>query len=105
TEILTAIINKQHPCQMDLGADADEEFNPEESSEYDWLLIDTAFDAIIGLSVALGHTFGELWKIFEKTIMKYASSQENIERSTAVGLIAECINGMGAAVSPYTSTL
>jgi hypothetical protein len=105
THILSTLINKQHPCQMDLDADVDEEFGPEESSESDWLVIDTAFDAITGLSTALGPTFGELWKIFEKTVMKYGSSQENIERSTAIGVIADCTSAMGAAVSPYTLTL
>ena len=41
----------------------------------------------------------------EKPILKYASSSESTERSTAVGVISECIKGMKDAVTPYTSTL
>jgi importin-4 len=104
TRILAAIVNRQHPCQMDLG-DADDQDEVEESSEYDWLVVDTALDAIIALSVALGLQFGEIWKLYEKPVMKFASSQEHYERSTAVGVIAECILGMGSAVTPYTEKL
>lgn len=100
--ILGAIIGRSHPCQTDMG---DEEYLEEqESAEYDWLVIDTAFDVLIGLANALGSQFGEVWKVFEKSIMKFASSQEAGERLTAVGTIAECIRGMGNAITPYTSS-
>ena len=103
TSILASIITRSHPCQQDLGDDdAPQE---EESSEYDWLVIDTALDVVIGLSNALGDQFSELWKIFQKPIMKFASSQTNFERSTAIGVIAECTASMGAAVTPFTDTL
>ncbi|KZF21078.1 karyopherin Kap123 [Xylona heveae TC161] len=104
SENLILTITKQHPCQQDLGDDEDME-GLDESSEYDWLLIDTALDVVIGLAAALGNTFGELWKLFETTIKKYASSPEALERSTAVGVIAECIQHMGEAVTPYTTHL
>ena len=103
TTTALAVIRKQHPCQQDIGDDDDEFEDIEESSEYDWLVIDTAFEVVVGLAKALGPSFGELWKIFEKPIMKYASSNEAFERSTSVGTIAECVEGMGAAVTPYTS--
>lgn len=102
--IITAIITRGHPCQQDLGDEEDLD-NTQESSEYDWLVIDTALDVIIGLSQALGPQFGEMWKLFEKPVMKFASSQESFERSTAIGVIAECTAGMGASVTPFTSTL
>ncbi|KAL2257399.1 hypothetical protein VTK26DRAFT_219 [Humicola hyalothermophila] len=101
---VTSIITRSHPCQQDLG-DEDEEQEVEGSSEYDWLVIDTALDVVVGLAVALGPGFAELWKIFERPILKFASEQENIERSTAVGVIAECAANMEAAVSPYTEKL
>lgn len=78
---------------------------PEESSEYDWLVIETATEVITCLSCALGPGFAELWKLFEKPLLKYASSQESTERSAAVGSIAECIGNMEAACTPYTSGL
>jgi len=102
---LVAILTKRHPCQQDLGDEADDDVLLEESSEYDWLVIDTALDAVTCLSAALGSSFAELWKLFEKPVMKYASSQEAIERTSSVGAIAECIGNMGDAVTPYTSTL
>ncbi|KAK4183554.1 armadillo-type protein [Podospora australis] len=108
TEIITAvssIITRSHPCQQDMG-DEDEDQEVEGSSEYDWLVIDTALDVVIGLAVALGPGFAELWKIFEKPILKFAASEsENIERSTGVGVIAECASSMGAEVTPYTEKL
>ena len=104
TSIIITIITKKHPCQQDLDADDDLDAL-QESSEYDWLVVDTALDAVIGLSIALGETFGQVWKIFEKIVMKYAGSSEAIERSTAVGTIAECIRNMGHTVTPYTTPL
>ncbi len=37
---------------------------------HDWLVIDTALDVVVGLAVALGPAFAELWKIFEKPVME-----------------------------------
>lgn len=103
--VITTIITRSHPCQQDLG-DEDEDQEVEGTSEYDWLVIDTALDVVIGLAVALGPGFAELWKIFEKPILKFAASEsENIERSTGVGVIAECAANMEAAVTPYTEKL
>lgn len=100
-QIITDIITKKHLCQLEYG---DEAFDAEETSEFDWVVIDTALDVVSGLAVALGPSFAELWKVFEKTILRYASSSESLERATAVGVLAECINGMGAAVTPFTNS-
>ncbi|KAF1962620.1 ARM repeat-containing protein [Byssothecium circinans] len=102
---LLAIITKHHPCQQDLGDEDDEGEVLDESSEYDWLVIETAMEVVTCLSVALGPAFGELWKVFEKPVVKYASSQESMERSAAVGTIAECIGNMGASCTQYSSNL
>lgn len=100
------MITKSHPCQTDVGDEDDHEsLEGEESSEYDWLVIDTALDVVIGLSVALGEQFTELWKVFQKPIMKYASSQTNFERSTSVGVIAECTANMESGITPYTGQI
>jgi hypothetical protein len=106
TTILASITTRSHPCQQDLGDDDDhEELDDEESSEYDWLVVDTALDVVIGLSSALGSQFSDIWKIFQKPVMKFASSQTNFERSTAIGVIAECTANMGAGVSSFTPVL
>ncbi|KAI0887699.1 importin beta-4 subunit-like protein [Annulohypoxylon maeteangense] len=104
TTILRLIINRQHPCQLDAGEE-DEQDGTQGSSEWDWLVVDTALDVLIGLACALGHSFAQIWEAFEKLIVKLLSSNEAIERSTAVGVVAECISYMGMVVTPHTSTL
>ncbi|OOQ88182.1 importin subunit beta-4 [Penicillium brasilianum] len=102
-QMVTDIITKQHPCQMEFGPEEETLEAGEETSEFDWVVVDTALDVVSGMAAALGQSFAELWKVFEKTILRYASSTESLERATAVGVLAECINGMGAAVTPFTS--
>ena len=102
TEIILGIIKKQHTCQQDIGDEEDLDMM-QESSEYDWLVIDTALDVVVGFATALGATFAGVWKKFEKPILKFAGSTEAVERSTSVGVIAETINGMKEAVTPFTS--
>ncbi|KAF5487107.1 putative importin subunit beta-4 [Colletotrichum siamense] len=101
--VLGCLITRSHPCQQDMGDEEEQE--AEGSSELDWLVIDTAMDVILGLATALGPDFAEMWKVFEKPILKFASSQENLERSTSVGVIAEAIKYMGNAVTPFTDGL
>ncbi|KAI1760104.1 importin beta-4 subunit-like protein [Hypoxylon sp. FL1150] len=102
--VLGTLITRAHPCQTDLG-EIEEDPAVEGSSEWDWLVVDTALDVLIGLASALGTQFAEVWKVFEKPITKLLSSNEALERSTAVGVVAECVAYMGNAVTPYTSTL
>ncbi|KAH8896684.1 importin beta-4 subunit-like protein [Thozetella sp. PMI_491] len=102
--VLGTLITRSHPCQQDLG-DEEEDQDVEGSSEYDWLVIDTALDVVVGLAGALGPSFAELWKIFEKPIMKFGSSSDNNERSVGIGVIAECAANMKDAVTPYTPKL
>lgn len=107
TKLVVDVITKKHPCQEEFAGDDPElkSILEEGTSEYDWLIIETAFDVIMGISAALGEQFAELWKIFEKILMQYASSSEAIERTSAVGCIAECIRSMDGGVTPYTSPL
>ncbi|ERT02466.1 hypothetical protein HMPREF1624_00765 [Sporothrix schenckii ATCC 58251] len=102
--VLGQIITRSHPCQQDVGDEEDAQ-TAEESSEYDWLVVETALDVVMALATAIGSAFGELWKIFEKPITKIASSNESYERSAAVGTIASCAGAMGATVTPYTTPL
>jgi len=106
TSTVASILTKSHPCQNDMGDEDDhDDLDEEESSEYDWLVIDTALDVIIGIAKALGSQFGEIFKVYQKAITKFASSSTNYERSTAVGVIAECTRHMGAGVTPFTAPL
>ncbi|KAK7422496.1 hypothetical protein QQZ08_009486 [Neonectria magnoliae] len=103
--VVSLIITRSHPCQQDLGDEEEEQDVDEGSSEYDWLVIDTALDVVVGLAAALGTSFGELWKVFEKPILKLASSTEDLHRSTAVGTIAEVTKYTGEAITPFTESL
>ena len=105
TQTTLAIIKKQHACQKE-GDESDEEFDTqEESSEDDWYVIDTAFDVVTALAATLGEQFGQVWKLFEKPILQYASSSDHNQRSSAVGAIADAIRGMESAVTPFTPGL
>ena len=103
--IISLLITRSHPCQQDLGDEEEEQDIEEGSSEYDWLVIDTTLDVIVGLAEALGPDFGELLKIFEKPLLKLCSSTEDLHRSTAVGTIAEICKYAGQSISPFTSSL
>lgn len=76
-----------------------------ESSEDDWVVIDTALDLITALAMVLGEQFAHLWNRFGKIIVKFASSTEQIQRASAVGTIADIIRGMGNAITPFTTPL
>ncbi|QSZ36123.1 hypothetical protein DSL72_007248 [Monilinia vaccinii-corymbosi] len=100
---IDAIVTRQHPCQQDMIDSPDEDDS--ESSEYDWLVIDTVLDLTSNFALALGSQFGEIFKEFEKPLKKFASSNTPYERSAAIGVIAEITAHMGSAVTPFTSSL
>lgn len=101
---LASMITRTHPCQQDLG-DEEEHDVENGTSEFDWLVIDTALDVVIGMAAALGPNFAQHWNVFQKPVIKYASSQEDQERSTATGATAEIIRYLDNAVTPFTEPL
>ncbi|EXJ64123.1 hypothetical protein A1O7_00459 [Cladophialophora yegresii CBS 114405] len=103
-QTVTDLITKKHACQIDM-AEGEVDDEDVESTEMEWLVVDSAMDVISGLAAALGPTFGELWKIFEKQILRYASSGEALGRASACGVLAEIITGMDSAVTPYTTQM
>lgn len=100
----TDIITRKHTCQQ--GMD-DEDIAEEdlEATELEWIVVDNAMDVISGLAIALGPSFGELWKVFEKQVLRYASGGESLGRASACGVLAEVITGMKEGVTPFTSSL
>jgi len=103
---VTAVITRKHPCQEDLAMEGEEDsLSDLETTEFDWLVVDAAMDVVSGLAVALGPSFAELWKLFEKQVIKYASSGEALERASACGVLAETISGMKEGVTPFTPKL
>ena len=104
-DVVMQLVTQKHPCQEDLFVEEEADMSDIETTEFDWLVIDSAMDVISGLAVSLGPSFIELWKIFEKHLLKYATGSEALERATAVGVLAEIITGIGEAVTPLTSKL
>ncbi|EZF30803.1 importin subunit beta [Trichophyton mentagrophytes] len=102
TSLVTSIITKQHPCQLDIDATEEDREMMEELSEFDWNVIDTALDVVSGLAIALGAEFVALWPAFEKYVLRFAASSESLERSTSIGVLADVISGLGNAITPYT---
>ena len=103
-QTVLALITKKHPCQAEF---AEEELDIEDmdSTELEWLVIDSAMDVISSLAAVLGPDFGELWKIFEKPVLRYASGAESLGRASACGVLSEIIVGMGDAVTSITDKL
>ena len=105
-ETVIALITRKHVCQTDMDEEAAElDMEKLETTEYEWIAIDSAMDVISGLASALGPSFTELWKTFEKPVLKYASSGESLERQSACGVLAEIITGMEGGVTPYTNQI
>jgi len=102
---LQLVLSKTHPCQLEAAEDGGLMVELGESSEYDWVLIESALDCVLGLAAALGPAFGDAWKIVGQSITKYASSTESIERSHAVGIIADSVRYMGKGCTQHTSAL
>ena len=100
-----SIIKKQHPCQVEDDDASDDDGTPQEYSEDDWYLIDSALDVLTNLAGALGEDFEPLWEAVMKPILQYASSSEHGQRSAAVGTIADITRAMGRAVTPHTNTI
>ncbi|VVT44018.1 uncharacterized protein SAPINGB_P000261 [Magnusiomyces paraingens] len=104
TQILS-ILTKQHCSQTAFEDEVPEDDEFEESSEYDAVLIDAAFDVVVQIAACLGPQFTQLFPSFAAPILKFTSSQSANERAAAIGTIAEVINGMGTEVSGYTKDL
>ncbi|EGX43315.1 hypothetical protein AOL_s00215g51 [Orbilia oligospora ATCC 24927] len=102
---ISLILSKKHLCQLEMDDDGELLEGLEESSEYDWVLIESAFDWLQGLAAALGPSFTAAWSKIGGEVLKYASSTEAIERSHAIGVTADCIRYMQGGVTPHTSTL
>jgi len=102
---LLALITKKHPCQAEDDDPSDDGDLPQESSEDDWYIVDSAMDAVATLAAAIGPQFEPIWKQLERPLLMYASSSEHGQRSAAVGTAADAIRGMGNAVTPHTSIL
>ncbi|KAK6354998.1 hypothetical protein TWF696_004125 [Orbilia brochopaga] len=102
---ISLILSKKHLSQLEMDDDGELIDSLDESSEYDWVLIESAFDWLQGFAAALGPTFAGAWTKLSSDVLKYASSSESIERSHSVGVTADCIRYMREGCTIHTSSL
>lgn len=102
TTQLVIVLKKQHPAQLEDVEDEMDLSELQESSEYDWSLIESAMDVLVGLAVALGPQYGKIWAIVSVNLYKYVCSTDPRERATSVGAIADSIKYMESSVTPST---
>ena len=121
---LIQILQRTAPCQIDED-DEEEGAAAGEQSEYDAALISAACDLVGTIATVLGEEFAPMFPTFLPAMKQYyvcrsspvfASpslmtfgiqdvTRSSGDRSTAIGSLAEIVNGMGAGVSPFTSDL
>ncbi|KAI0070029.1 ARM repeat-containing protein [Panus rudis PR-1116 ss-1] len=103
--IAMQILDQKAVCQQDPDQDEEEEA-PEDSAEYDSILISSAGDLVAALATALGADFSQAFPTFFALISKYYKKNKSLsERSSAIGCLAEIIAGMKNAVTPHTQNL
>ena len=76
--LAATILEQKAVCQQDPDQD-DAEEAPEETAEYDTMLIASAGDLVAALSAALGATFTPLFQTFYPLIVKYYVSHLFVE--------------------------
>jgi hypothetical protein len=104
-EQISLILRRQAPCQI---SDEDDEAAQQagEQSEYDAALIGSAADLVGSLATTLGSDFAQLFPAFLPDMVAYYDSERSTaDRSTAIGSLAEIVNGMEGAVTPFTESL
>ncbi|KAK4047505.1 hypothetical protein OIO90_006147 [Microbotryomycetes sp. JL221] len=104
---LDEILRRQAPCQVDDEEDGDDTPVPlGEQSEYDAALIGAACDLVGTLASVLGSDFAQLFPTFLPNMSQYYDLERTTgDRSTAIGSLAEIVNGMEGAVTPFTDQL
>ncbi|GAA5974435.1 hypothetical protein JCM11641_003210 [Rhodosporidiobolus odoratus] len=104
-EQLSLILKRKAPCQI---ADDEDEaaVAAGEQSEYDAALIGAAADLVGSLATTLGSDFAQLFPAFLPDMVAYYDRERSMsDRSTAIGSLAEIVNGMESAATPFTETL
>ncbi|GAA5839614.1 hypothetical protein JCM9279_005998 [Rhodotorula babjevae] len=106
-EQLSAILQRKALCQTANAEDDEVEAGVEaDQSEYDAALIGAAADLVGSLATVLGGDFAQLFAAFLPDMVKYYDpTRSTADRSTAIGSLAEIVNGMEGASTPFTETL
>ncbi|KAI0628226.1 ARM repeat-containing protein [Trametes polyzona] len=103
--IAIQVLEQKAICQQDPDQDESEDA-PEDSAEYDSILISSAGDLVAALATALGADFASGFEKFFPLISKYYKKNRSLsDRSSAIGCLSEIIGGMKEAISPWTQPL
>ncbi|THH27563.1 hypothetical protein EUX98_g6632 [Antrodiella citrinella] len=103
--IAIQVLDQKAVCQQDPDQDEEEEA-PEDSAEYDTILMSSAGDLVAALATALGPDFAQAFPTFFGLISKYYKKNRSLsERSSAIGCLSEIISGLKGAVTPHTEAL
>ncbi|KAI5478132.1 hypothetical protein MNV49_005396 [Pseudohyphozyma bogoriensis] len=102
---IDAILKRTAACQVGDEEDG-ENVAAGEQSEYDAALISSACDLVGTLASVLGPDFAQLFPMFLADMASYYDLERTTgDRSTAIGSLAEIVNGMEQAVTPFTDNL
>ncbi|KAI9598658.1 armadillo-type protein [Syncephalis fuscata] len=110
TAVLEVLEGKSY-CQTAELDDEDEDFggddeNNGDQSEHDALLISSSTDMIGALSVALGASFVDYFRVYLPHLLSYyAPNKSTSERSMTIGCIGETTSGLKEGVSEFTETI
>jgi hypothetical protein len=98
------ILEKKHPCQLeDSGEEAE---LGAEQSEWDAHLIRGAGDLVSTLALAVGPGFAPAFNSFLPALATYVDPKRQPgERSSAIGALAESINGLKEGVTGFSENL
>ena len=108
-EEVSKILQRKAACQLDDDEEEDDERDQQagaDQSEYDAALIGAAADLVGTLATTLGADFAPLFSGFLPDMVKYYDpARSTADRSTAIGSLAEIVNGMESAITPFTDRL
>lgn len=104
-EQISLILKRKAACQIDDDED-EAAVTAGEQSEYDAALIGAACDLVGSLASTLGADFAQLFPAFQSDMTAYyKSDRSTADRSTAIGSLAEVVNGMETASTQFAESL
>ncbi|KAG4304273.1 hypothetical protein PORY_002248 [Pneumocystis oryctolagi] len=115
SEYILQILKKQHPCQLDEDMNSLVNSNEENDdyvenedndiAEYDALLIESAIDVLVSISLVLEEEYSQPFGVFLPYIVKYYESETVSDRAMVISGLGEIIEGLKTGITPYTEQI
>ncbi|KAG4300916.1 hypothetical protein PCK1_002993 [Pneumocystis canis] len=112
SEYVLQILKKQHTCQLDEDVDnflnnneRDDDYvenDDKDIAEYDALLIDSAIDVLVSITLVLGEEYSQPFGVFLPHVLKYYESEVVSDRAMVISGLGEIIEGLKVGITPYT---